>query len=251
MALKKSQRSLRAWTKQDWGTKSGKKSSETGERYLPKAARDALTPAEYAATTAKKRKDTAAGKQVSKQPEKIAKKTRSARQFRSVGGKVRQAQDKTGKALYPVYKTGAEILGFNKDAQDKAYVDSKEYVQNYVTKKIVPYDTSLERFDADEIFRHALAAYRLGDSKVKRTAFQTKDLLQANLYRNRPYVYETEKGDAKNNKVGFLLYDRYKDTKLSEKLKEELAMNDLAEMIKARDKRLFFLSKGPKKFDSF
>ena len=41
MALKKSQRSLRAWTKQKWGTKSGKKSSETGERYLPKAARDA------------------------------------------------------------------------------------------------------------------------------------------------------------------------------------------------------------------
>ena len=91
MALKKSQRSLRAWTKQEWGTKSGKKSSETGERYLPKAARDALTPAEYAATTAKKRKDTAAGKQVSKQPEKIAKKTRSARQFRNVGGKIKKA----------------------------------------------------------------------------------------------------------------------------------------------------------------
>ena len=111
MALKKSQRSLRAWTKQEWGTKSGKKSSETGERYLPKAARDALTPAEYAATTAKKRKDTAAGKQVSKQPEKIAKKTRSARQFRSVGGPIKlqvlgglaeDAQDKIGSALYPV-----------------------------------------------------------------------------------------------------------------------------------------------------
>ena len=45
MALRKSQRSLRAWSKQDWGTKSGKKSSETGERYLPKAARDALKAA--------------------------------------------------------------------------------------------------------------------------------------------------------------------------------------------------------------
>ena len=88
MALEKSQRSLRAWTKQEWGTKSGKKSSETGERYLPKAARDALTPAEYAATTAKKRKDTAAGKQVSKQPERIAKKTRGARQFKFTGGKI-------------------------------------------------------------------------------------------------------------------------------------------------------------------
>ena len=82
MALKKSQRSLRAWSKQDWGTKSGKKSSETGERYLPKAARDSLTSAEYAATTAKKRKDKAAGKQHSKQPKKTARKTRQYRQVR-------------------------------------------------------------------------------------------------------------------------------------------------------------------------
>jgi|TARA_R100000329_G_scaffold15058_1_gene15544 hypothetical protein len=81
MALKKSQRSLRSWTKQDWGTKSGKKSSETGERYLPKAARDALSSSEYAATTAKKREDTAKGKQHSKQPEGIAKKTRQYRRI--------------------------------------------------------------------------------------------------------------------------------------------------------------------------
>ena len=73
--LKKSQRSLRSWTKQDWGTKSGKKSSETGERYLPRAAREALTAAEYAATSRKKRKDTKKGKQQSKQPNKIARKT--------------------------------------------------------------------------------------------------------------------------------------------------------------------------------
>ena len=82
MTLKKSQRSLRSWSKQDWGTKSGKKSSETGERYLPKAARDALTPAEYAATTAKKRKDKAAGRQHSKQPKSIARKTRAYRKVR-------------------------------------------------------------------------------------------------------------------------------------------------------------------------
>ena len=35
MALKKSQRSLRRWTKQKWRTASGKKSSETGEVYAP------------------------------------------------------------------------------------------------------------------------------------------------------------------------------------------------------------------------
>jgi len=82
MALKQSQKSLRSWEKQDWGTKSGKKSSETGERYLPKAARDALSPAEYAATSRKKRKDTKKGKQHSKQPKKIARKTRRFRKVR-------------------------------------------------------------------------------------------------------------------------------------------------------------------------
>ena len=79
MALKKSQKSLKAWTKQKWITKSGKKSSETGERYLPEKAIKALSSKEYAATTKKKREDTKKGKQHSKQPKKIAKKTRSYR----------------------------------------------------------------------------------------------------------------------------------------------------------------------------
>ena len=77
MALKKSQRSLKAWSKQKWRTKSGKPSSKTGERYLPEAAIKALSPKEYAATTRAKRKGTKAGKQFVKQPKKIAKKTRS------------------------------------------------------------------------------------------------------------------------------------------------------------------------------
>mgnify|MGYP001190001241 CR=1 FL=1 len=72
MALKKSQRSLRAWSKQDWGTKSGKKSSETGERYLPEKAIKSLSAQEYAATSRKKRADTKKGKQFSKQPKYIA-----------------------------------------------------------------------------------------------------------------------------------------------------------------------------------
>jgi len=79
MGLKKSQKSLKEWTKQKWGTKSGKPSTQgakaTGERYLPKKAREALSAAEYAATSRKKREDTKKGKQHSKQPKKIAKKT--------------------------------------------------------------------------------------------------------------------------------------------------------------------------------
>ena len=79
MALAKSQKSLKKWTGQKWTTKSGKPSAKTGERYLPKKAIKALTPAEYAATTAKKKKDTKAGKQHSPQPKKIAKKTKPYR----------------------------------------------------------------------------------------------------------------------------------------------------------------------------
>ena len=79
MALAKSQKSLKKWTKQKWRTKSGKKSSKTGERYLPEAAIKALSPKEYAATTRAKRKGTKQGKQFVKQPKSIAKKVRKYR----------------------------------------------------------------------------------------------------------------------------------------------------------------------------
>ena len=49
MALAKSQKSLKKWTKQKWRTPSGKKSSKTGEVYAPSA-------------TIKKLKSTAAGR---------------------------------------------------------------------------------------------------------------------------------------------------------------------------------------------
>ena len=83
MALKKPQKSLKKWTKQKWGTKSGKPSTQgpkaTGERYLPASAIASLSDKEYAATTRKKRKDTKKGKQHSAQPKKIAAKTRRSR----------------------------------------------------------------------------------------------------------------------------------------------------------------------------
>lgn len=73
------QKSLSKWTKEDWGTKSGKPSTQgskaTGERYLPKKAREKLSAAEYAKTSQKKREDLSKGKQFSKQPKSIAKKT--------------------------------------------------------------------------------------------------------------------------------------------------------------------------------
>jgi hypothetical protein len=77
--MKKPQKSLKKWTKESWGTKSGKPSTQgpkaTGERYLPKKARESLSDKEYAATTRAKRAGTKKGKQHVAQPKKIAKKT--------------------------------------------------------------------------------------------------------------------------------------------------------------------------------
>lgn len=79
----KGQSSLSKWGKEDWGTKSGKPSTQgpkaTGERYLPKKARESLSSAEYSATTKAKRAGTAKGKQFVAQPKKIAKKTAKMR----------------------------------------------------------------------------------------------------------------------------------------------------------------------------
>ena len=77
--MKKPQRSLLNWGKQKWRTKSGKRSSDTGERYLPSKAIAALSDSEYAATTAAKRKGKAAGKQHVAQPKAIASKVRQYR----------------------------------------------------------------------------------------------------------------------------------------------------------------------------
>jgi hypothetical protein len=75
---KSADNSLSKWTKEDWGTKSGKPSTQgseaTGERYLPKKAREKLTPSEYAATTRAKREGMRQGKQFVPQPESIKKK---------------------------------------------------------------------------------------------------------------------------------------------------------------------------------
>jgi len=97
------------WTEEQWGTRSGEKSRDTGERYLPKEARDALTPAEYSRTTAKKRRDIRAGKQFSAQPEDVAEKTaeirRHAHQDTATAGETRadlyrraQQQDVRGRS---------------------------------------------------------------------------------------------------------------------------------------------------------
>ena len=79
MAKHETQKSLDRWHEEEWGTKSGKNSTQgkdaTGERYLPKKARESLTDDEYNRSTARKRAAIRKGKQFSKQPEDVAKKS--------------------------------------------------------------------------------------------------------------------------------------------------------------------------------
>lgn len=70
---------LAQWTDEEWGTKSGKKSLQTGERYLPKRTRENLSEDEYKRTSAKKRSDLKRGKQFSAQPKDVAEKSSRAR----------------------------------------------------------------------------------------------------------------------------------------------------------------------------
>ena len=82
---------LAHWTREKWATKSGGQSGETGERYLPKAARAALSDAEYDRTTRKKRADTRRGKQFSAQPKDVARKTASVRPGETKASLMREA----------------------------------------------------------------------------------------------------------------------------------------------------------------
>ena len=63
--------SLTLWTKEEWGYVGEEKHS----RYLPKKAREHLSPGEKSATSRAKNLGTKEGKQWVKQPESIAKKT--------------------------------------------------------------------------------------------------------------------------------------------------------------------------------
>ena len=86
--LSKKQISLKAWTKQKWRTKSGKKSSKTGERYLPEKAIKALSSAEYRLTSKLKKNTMKKGKQFSNQPEFIIQKVRNYRNEWKINNKI-------------------------------------------------------------------------------------------------------------------------------------------------------------------
>ena len=89
MALAKSQQSLKNWGDQKWMTSGTHANTKKGyskevqpkgkKRYLPKAAWDALTPGEKAATNAAKAKGNKSGKQFVPQPKSAKEKSKNYR----------------------------------------------------------------------------------------------------------------------------------------------------------------------------
>jgi hypothetical protein len=100
------------WTEEEWGTKSGGESLETGERYLPKKALEAMSEDEYRRTTAAKRRDLKAGRQFSAQPGDVAAKASRIRhgqetkadlmaeaRARNIPGRSRMSKEQLKRAL--------------------------------------------------------------------------------------------------------------------------------------------------------
>src|SRR3954452_16904751 len=83
---------LSQWMREDWGTRSGQPSGKTHERYLPNKARETLSDKDYDRSTAKKRADTAKGRQFSRQPADVAAKVKPTRD----GGKGTATHDAGG-----------------------------------------------------------------------------------------------------------------------------------------------------------
>lgn len=146
------QKSLDKWTREDWGTKSGKPSTQgsqaTGERYLPRKAREALTDEEYARTSAKKRRDMKQGKQFSQQPDDIEEKTAKYRSevFEAIEGTGSNARfsDQPDPKIYrdPALRQKArnDLLKSNKGGEEgewsarKAQMAATEYRKLYEDK---------------------------------------------------------------------------------------------------------------------
>lgn len=168
--MKAPQRSLKKWTKQNWRTKSGKPSAKTGERYLPEKAIKSLSSAEYAATSAAKRKGTAKGKQFVKQPEKIADKVKK---FRAAEGGLTMKNKKKEPTKLKKTAAGAQ-----------QYVDEKNFKKTraYIGKDFLNLSAEAfkKKYGADQykLFR-SLAAANFAKMADDVTAESAKSMAKA------------------------------------------------------------------------
>lgn len=170
--------SLGKWTRQQWGTKSGKNSvvgkKATGERYLPKKARDALTDKEYKRTSRKKRKDTKKGVQYSRQPSKISRKTgkytRTYKMKNKMRNKSRKPNKKSRKSKKWSIKRKRSInckhpRGFSERQYCKRQLKYKFTENKIVLKSIKKSDRTNKKYKA------TFTIHKDGKTKEKTTYF--------------------------------------------------------------------------------
>lgn len=113
---KKKDNRLTQWEAQDWTTKSGRPSKETGERYLPRDAIATLTPAEYGATTRAKRAGGGVGQSVA-QPKSIRDKTRK---FRKVNPDMATAKQIAARKKFAERARSGELAKMRKKSTRKS-----------------------------------------------------------------------------------------------------------------------------------
>ena len=136
---------------------------------------------------------------------------------------------------YDLYVKGAKKLGVTEEDTDQIRKDVISYTNKYYPN----FDNFSEekKLNILEALTHGLAAYRIGDSPIKRTAFQAKDITQGighGLFSDKKFFKE-ELGDAVNNKVGFYLRKKHEDN-------EKEAVEELINMIDKKDSSLYFIS---------
>ena len=174
----KSQKSLKKWGDQDWKTKSGKKSSKTGERYLPAKAIEALSDKEYARKQRdKKRKDSKKGKQFSDQPKKIADKVAKYRAESKKPSSVEISRSSNPeKKLMAVFedsegkKTKTTHFG-QRGASDYTKHDDKERMELYLERHGGGFETSTKENWKDPTTAGSLSRWVLWNKPGLKSSF--------------------------------------------------------------------------------
>jgi hypothetical protein len=142
---------LHEWTEEDWGTRSGEESGESGERYLPKKVRMLLTEDEYRRTTQKKR---GSDDQYVDQPKDVREKIAKIKE----GGPTKEMLEERAREL--------EIEGRSSMSKDKLLSAIEDAVDDDGRKK--GGEASLEGKTRDELYELAKEEDVEGRSDMKK-----------------------------------------------------------------------------------
>lgn len=175
---KKKDNRLKQWSDQDWTTKSGRPSRETGERYLPRAAIESLTSAEYGATTRAKRRGGGVGAVVA-QPTSIREKTRKFRKVNPMKAKAATPAQIAARKKFAERARSGELAKMRKKSTRKSNpTANQEYSKlelvRSVADEITAYAKARGGMDKND-FMKAARILKKGDLREARNFAATLD----------------------------------------------------------------------------